>query len=203
MNVVRDLTGIVLAGGNSRRMGTNKAFVKVDGVPMIRRVLRVLTSRCAEVFIVTKDPLIYAHLGVPVVADEADTQTPLAGVATGLRAAQTPWVFVAACDLPFLSPEVVRLMAGFAEGHDAAVPHVDGRWHPLHAVYATSAARALDGLLTSGVKRMITALEALRVRRVTADELRRADPALRTLENINTPRERGRASSSSTGIALV
>ncbi len=184
-------------------MGTNKAFVEVDGVPMIRRVLRALTSRCVEVFIVTKDPLTYAHLGVPVVADGGETQTPLAGVTTGLRAAQTSLAFVAACDLPFLSPEVVRLMAGFAEGYDAAVPHVDGRWHPLHAVYATSAAQALDGLLASGVKRMITALEALRIRRVTADELRRADPALRTLENINTPREHGRASSSSTGIALV
>jgi molybdopterin-guanine dinucleotide biosynthesis protein A len=184
-------------------MGTNKAFVEVDGVPMIRRVLRVLTSCCTEVFIITKDPLIYAHLGVPVVADEDEMQTPLAGVTTGLRAAQTPRAFVAACDLPFLSPEAVRLMADFAEGHDAAVPHVDGRWHALHAVYATSAAPALDRLLASGVKRMITGLEALRVRRVTADELRRADPTLCTLENINTPRERGRASSSSTGIALV
>ncbi len=184
-------------------MGTNKAFVEVDGVPMIRRVLRALTSRCVEVFIVTKDPLTYAHLGVPVVADEEETQTPLAGVTTGLRVAQTPWAFVAASDLPFLSAEAVRLIAGFADGYDAAIPHVDGRWHPLHAVYATTAAQALNDLLASGVKRMITALETLSVRRVTADELRRADPTLRTLENINTPREHGRASSSSTGIPLV
>ncbi len=197
------LTGIVLAGGQSRRMGTNKAFVEVDGVPMIRRVLHTLTTCCADVLIVTKDPRIYTPLGVRVLTDESGVQTPLAGVATGLRAAQTPWAFVAACDLPFLSAEAVRLIARFAKGYDAAVPHVDDRWHPLHAVYATAAAQALDGLLASGVKRMITALEALRVRPVTAAELRRADPTLRTLENINTPQEHGRASSSSTGMALV
>jgi len=198
---VPDLSGIVLAGGQSRRMGTNKALVEVDGVPMIQRVLHALAACCADVLVVTKDPEAYAHLGVRVVADEQRIQTPLVGVCSGLRATATPWAFVAACDLPFLSPEAVRLLAGLAEGFDAAVPHVDGRWHPLHAVYAAAALPALEGRLASGVRRMITALEVLRVRPVSAGELARADSTLRTLDNINTSADRGRASSSSTGIA--
>jgi molybdopterin-guanine dinucleotide biosynthesis protein A len=203
MSAVPDLTGIVLAGGDSRRMGTNKAFVEIEGAPMIERVLRALTAACADTLIVTKDPVAYAHLGVRVVIDDRPIQTPLVGLCTGLRAAQNPWVFVAACDLPFLSSEAVRLLARLAGGYAAAVPHVEGRWHPLHAAYATAALPALERTLASGVRRMITALEAIRVRPVSAEELRRADPTLRTLQNINTAADRGRASSSSPGIAPV
>ena len=196
MTTLPDLTGIVLAGGQSRRMGTNKAFVEIDGVTMIQRVLRALAACCAEVLVVTKDPEAYGHMAVRVVADEQPVQTPLVGVCSGLRATATPWAFVAACDLPFLSPEAVRLIAGLAAGFEAAVPRVDGLWHPLHAVYAAEALPALEARLASGVKRMSAALEAIRVRPVSAGELARADPALRTLHNINTAEEHCRASSS-------
>ncbi len=203
MTTVPDLTGIVLAGGQSRRMGMNKAFVEVDGVPMIQRVLNALTACCAQVLVVTKEPEAYRHLGVRAVADEQPVQTPLAGVCSGLRATATPWAFLAACDLPFLSSEAVRLLAELADGFEAAAPRVEGRWHPLHAVYSSAALPALERQLASGERRMITALEGLHVRAVSVDELARADPTLRTLDNINTATERGRASSSSTGIALV
>ncbi len=203
MSALPDLTGIALAGGGSRRMGTNKAFIEIEGAPMIEHVLRALAACCAEVLIVTKDPAAYAHLRVRVVTDERSIQAPLVGLCSGLRDARTPWVFVAACDLPFLSSEAVRLLAELAAGHDAAAPYVEGRWHPLHAVYATAALDALERTLASGVKRMVTALEAIRVRAVSAGELQRADPTMRTLQNINTAADQGRASSSSPGIAPV
>ncbi len=195
MTLLPDLTGIVLAGGQSRRMGANKAFVEVDGVPMIQRVLSALATCCADVLIVTKDPGAYTPLGVRIVIDEARVQTPLAGVTSGLRAAPTTWAFVAACDLPFLSSEAVRLLAGLAIGYDAAAPRIDGLWHPLHAVYATAALPVLDAQLAAGKRRMTAALEVLRVRAVSAGELRRIDPSLRALHNINTAQEHGRASS--------
>jgi molybdopterin-guanine dinucleotide biosynthesis protein A len=110
---------------------------------------------------------------------------------------------VAACDLPFLSPEAVRLLVGCALGHDAAVPRVATRWHPLHAAYATAALPALERQLAAGVRRVVTALDALSVRMVSAEELRRVDSHLRTLLNVNTAAELGRASSSWAGIAPV
>ncbi|MGQ0570594.1 MAG: molybdenum cofactor guanylyltransferase [Armatimonadota bacterium] len=182
-----DLTGIVLAGGQSRRMGTNKAFVNVDGVPMIERVLRALDAGCAEILIVAKDPAGYAHLGPRVIADESSEQTPLVGVCSGLRVATTPWAFVAACDLPYLSPEAVRLLARLALGYDAAVPRIRALWHPLHAVYARAALPLIDARRAAGERRMTVALDALRVRPITADELAEADPTLRTLRNVNSP----------------
>jgi molybdopterin-guanine dinucleotide biosynthesis protein A len=187
--ILADLTGIVLAGGDSRRMGTNKAFLEVGGTPMVRRVLDALAVCCAEVILVAKDPAAYAGLGVRVVADYEPVQAPLAGTITGLRALATPYAFVAACDLPFLSPDVVTWMASLAPGHDAVVPRVDGRWHPLHAVYAVQAGPALERAWASGIRRMRDAFERLRIREITAAELAPLDPSLRSLQNINTPAE--------------
>lgn len=189
MSVIVGLTGVVLAGGESSRMGADKAFVEVDGVPMIRRVLRALSACCSEVLVVAKEPAVYEQLNVRVVPDRSSVQAPLVGVCSGLGTATTTWAFVAACDMPYLSPDAVRFLAGLAEGFEAVVPRVEGRWHPLHAVYATAALPSLDALLASGERRMWAALEVLRVRQVTAAELVAVDPELRTLRNINTAQE--------------
>lgn len=184
--VVHDLTGIVLAGGGSRRMGADKAWLRVGGVPMIRHVLDALLLCCAEVCVVAKEPSAYRSLGVRVVVDGHTEQAPLVGVIAGLRAARTLYGFVAACDLPLLSPDVVVWMASLAPGHDAVVPRVDGRWHPLHAVYTVRAREALAAEWASGVRPMYEALRRLRVREVSAGDLAAFDPRLRTLRNINT-----------------
>jgi molybdopterin-guanine dinucleotide biosynthesis protein A len=189
MSVPGHLTGVVLAGGSSRRMGADKAFLEIGGAPMIRRVLDALATCCARVVVVAKDAQAYAALGVPVVIDAVPDQAPLVGLCAGLRAATTPWVFAASCDLPFLSPAAVRLLAAAAEGHDAAVPYVDGRWHPLHAVYAAAAADVLEAQWRGGTRALHRALAALRVRPVGADDLVAADAGRRTLRNVNTPAE--------------
>jgi molybdopterin-guanine dinucleotide biosynthesis protein A len=189
MSAMAGLTGVILAGGASSRMGADKAFVEVEGVPMIQRVLRVFCACCSEVLIVAKEPSAYGHLGVRVIPDRSAIQAPLVGVCSGLGAASTPWAFVAACDMPYLSPDAVRLLAGLAEGFDAAVPRVEGRWHPLHAVYATSTLPLFEAHLAAGERRIWAALEVLRVRQVTAAELEAVDPGLRTLHNVNTAQE--------------
>lgn len=189
MNIVSGLSGVVLAGGKSRRLGTDKAFVEVEGVPMIRRVLEALRACCADVVIVARDTARYQGLDARLMADAWPIQAPLVGVCSGLRAIRTPWVFVAACDLPFLSPDAVRLLARLAAGSDAAVPHTDGRWHPLHAVYAAAAGPVLEARLEQGTWSMMDALKALRVRPVTEEELEAADPTLRTLHNVNAPQD--------------
>jgi molybdopterin-guanine dinucleotide biosynthesis protein A len=181
-----DLMGIVLAGGASRRMGTDKALLDLRGVPMIRRVLDALAVCCVDLLVVAKEPSAYASLGVRVVLDEAEAQAPLVGVCAGLRATTVPWAFVAACDLPFVSPAAVSLLAQAARGWDAAVPRVGGRWHSLHAVYATGAAGALEVQLAAGIRSMVAALDALRVKAIDAAALRAADPSLRTLRHVNT-----------------
>lgn len=199
-DVLPDLTGVVLAGGPSRRMAADKAWLPVHGVPMIRRVVDALRACCVEVVVVAKDPAAYGGLGTRVVADGAPERAPLIGLCAGLGAASTPLVAIAACDLPFLSDDAMRLIARAAAGWDAAVPRVHGRRHPLHAVYAAAARPVLLEALAAGTRRLGDALGRLRVRTVTADELRAADPALRTLVNVNTPDEYKEASAPTTNL---
>lgn len=189
MKPLPHLTGIVLAGGSSRRLGTDKALLDLGGVPMIVRVLDALAVCCSDLVIVAKEPSAYAAFGVRVVHDGSDEQAPLVGVCAGLRAAATPWTFVAACDLPFVSPAAVRLLADAARGWDAAVPRVGGRWHPLHAAYAAGAVGALEVQLAAGVRSMVAAMDALHVRPVGAAALGAVDPSLRTIRNVNTRSE--------------
>lgn len=184
-----DLTGIVLAGGRSRRMGRDKAFLDVGGVPMIRRVLDALASVCAEVLIVTKTPQAYEHLGVRVAHDDDPRQAALVGLCAGLRAAQTPVAFAAGCDLPFLSPAAVRYLAGLLPGWEAVVPRVEGRWHPLHAIYAAAATPGIEAALAASELRLGAALARLRVREVGTDDLAVVAPGLETLRNVNTEAE--------------
>jgi molybdopterin-guanine dinucleotide biosynthesis protein A len=181
-----EMTGIVLAGGQSRRMGRDKALLEVGGVPMIRRVVETLRSVCVDVLIVTKTPETYADLDVRVVADAYPQQAPLAGLCTGLGLAATPWVFAAACDLPMLSAAAVRRLAALAPGYDAVVPRLRGRWHPLHAVYATAVRAEFERRLRAGTLALVDALRGLRVCAVGARLLEEVDPGLCTLRNINT-----------------
>jgi molybdopterin-guanine dinucleotide biosynthesis protein A len=193
-----NLTGVVLAGGSSRRMGTDKAFLRIGEMSMIERVLTALRAACADVIVVAKvaaaSAASYAHLRARIVHDEVEEQAPLMGLRAGLRALGTPWAFVASCDLPFLSAGAVRLLADLAPGYDAVAPRIDGRWHPLHAVYAATALDIVERVAQSGERRMTATLAALRVRAVSDAELRAADPALDTLRNINTPEEYAAAS---------
>jgi molybdopterin-guanine dinucleotide biosynthesis protein A len=181
------LTGVILDGGGSRRMGRDKAFLEVGGVPLVRHVIEALRPVCGDVLVVTKTPSRYASLGVRVVADADPRRAALVGICTGLRVVTTPLAFVAACDLPHLSGHVVAWMASLAQGYDAVVPWAGGRWHPLHSVYAASALPSLERRLASGAFRLSEALRELRVRPVQEAELAVLSPGLETLRNVNTP----------------
>ncbi|MDR7542969.1 MAG: molybdenum cofactor guanylyltransferase [Armatimonadota bacterium] len=183
------VTGVVLAGGDSHRMGRDKAFLEFAGLPLVRHVIEALRPACVDLMVVTKTPLRYASLGVRVVTDADPRRAALVGLCTGLRAVATPLAFVAACDLPHLSAGVVTWMTSLARGYDAVVPWAGGRWHPLHAVYATSALAALERRLAAGGLRMSEVLGELRVRRIEEAELAVLSPGLETLRNINTPED--------------
>jgi molybdopterin-guanine dinucleotide biosynthesis protein A len=187
--VLLEVTGVVLAGGSSRRMGQDKAFLDLEGRPMIGWVLDALRPACREVLIVAKTPDLYRGFDARVVEDEAPEQAALIGLCTGLRAAATAHVFAAACDLPFLSTAVVSWMCGLTSGVDAVVPRVDGQWHPLHAVYARSALPVLETRSRTGAWALAGALAGLRVRTVEASELDTVDPGHRSIRNINTMAE--------------
>jgi molybdopterin-guanine dinucleotide biosynthesis protein A len=181
------LTGLLLAGGKSTRMGRDKAWLEFEGEPLAVRTLRVLRSICDEVLVASGDGKRLADLGAPQVADAIGDAGPLAGIVAGLEAASHELVAVLAVDMPFASAEVFRLLAASWSGQDAVVPMTARGPEPLHAVYARSAALTLRAALERGTRSMHEALRAIKTKEVPEAEWRAADLSSRFALNVNRP----------------
>ncbi len=181
---------MVLAGGQSRRMGTNKALLELpSGETLIERVLAALRPLADDLLIVSNTPELYAHLDVRQASDEFVGAGPLAGLHAGLQAARHDWTFAVACDMPLVDHRLVRFMAVLTEGHDAIVPWVDGELEPLHALYSKRCLPAIVSHLEADHRRMISFLGDIRLRRVEASEIALFDPEGRSFFNANTPED--------------
>ena len=183
------MTGIVLAGGENRRMGMDKAFLKLDGIPMIEHVLRSLKAVCRDIIIVTNSPQSYEAYEATVVTDAFDMRGPLTGIYSGLLKSTDEYNFVVACDMPFLNPGLMAYMAGLAEGYDIVVPAVGGMFEPLHAVYRKGLVPVIEAQLMRNRQRIQELYGKQRVRYVAEEEIDRFDPARKSFENLNTPQE--------------
>ncbi len=179
----------ILAGGESRRMGRNKALVDFDGRPLVVRIVDRLSLWSDDVFVVEKTSTDLGTLGIRVYRDDLDARTPLAGIVTALRAATHPHVFVCATDMPHVSRDLVELLASRASGADAVVPEHDGRIEPLHAVWSAAAAGRVAVQMGAGERAVHRVLERLNVITVAEDEWRTADPHAMSFTNVNTPDE--------------
>jgi molybdopterin-guanine dinucleotide biosynthesis protein A len=179
-------TGVVLAGGASTRMGSDKAFVVVGGRPMAAIAVDALVAAGAgEVLAVGGDRDRLAGLGCVAVPDRWPGAGPLAGLVTALSVAAFELVAVLACDLPRVTAAAVSVVVGAlagAPGAAVALPWVDGRPQPLLAAYRRSALPALERSLAGGVRAVREALAGLPTVPVTL-----ADPGWAT--NVNRPEE--------------
>lgn len=183
------VSAAIMAGGKSRRMGSDKAWLDLgDGRPMVRRVIEALSEVADEVLLVANDER-YAALGLRVVPDRFPRGGVLGGIATGVGAAAHERVLVAACDMPFLRPEAFRLLIERSEGHDAVVPNVGGEYECLHALYAKACLPAIERAIAAGRMRATSFLAEVRLREVGEAELRAVDPDLVSITNLNTPQD--------------
>jgi len=131
------VTGVIQAGGRSVRMGGRpKALIELGGRRIIERVRDVLLPLVHDALIVTNTPDLYAFLGLSMVADVYPDHGSLGGIYTGLKAAAGDAAFTVACDMPFLYPEVVRLVIARAGEGDVVVPRVGAQHETMHAAYA-------------------------------------------------------------------
>lgn len=186
---IRDVTGVILAGGRSTRYGKNKALVKVEGLPLIERALGVMEDIFHRVIVITNAPEEYAYLGVPLFRDLIQGLGPLGGIYTGLRMIQDPAGFFVACDMPFLNPHLIRYLVGLRDDFDVVIPRISEKIEALHGLYATRCGDSIERLIQSGTYQVFRFFSSVSVRFVTDDEVRRWDPDLRSFLNINTPDE--------------
>ncbi len=183
------MTGIVLAGGKSSRMGFNKACIEFGGKRLIEATVDCLRALFPEVLIIANDPPLYAYLGVKVIPDLIPDSGSLGGIYTGLSAASHPACFFVACDMPFLNADLIKLLIREAEGWDVVVPLVGGELQPLHAVYAKSCLPLIKEAIDGGVLKIARFFPKAKVKIIEEPAIRAVDPHLLGFMNVNTPPE--------------
>ena len=184
------VAGVILAGGRASRMGgRDKAFAAVAGEPIVARTVRVFRALFPQVIVSTNRPERFAAFGVDTVADRFPGAGPLAGIHAAMLASRYPHVFVAACDMPGLDPDVIRVVVERIGTADAVVPRWEGDVEPLHAVYALRALPAVEAALESGRNAMRDFLGTVQVEWVDEAELRALRGAAASLTNVNTPED--------------
>jgi molybdopterin-guanine dinucleotide biosynthesis protein A len=181
------VSAIILAGGQSRRMGRDKALIDYRGRPIIAHVIDTLRSLSDDIAIVSNRSDLYGSFGVRLVADYDPPCGPLGGIAVGLQAAQHPLALIVACDMPFLNVILLRWLIDLAGDYDAVVPQTGGEFEPLHAVYRRECHSPIVQCLDRGERRVIGFFDDVRLRPVPEPEWRAIDPTGRSLVNLNTP----------------
>lgn len=191
--MIPDCTALILAGGESKRMGRDKAGIDLNGRTLLEHVTAAMRQMFPKVVVSVRQPR--AETALPQVCDDPAHTGPLAGLAAGLERVDTPWVFAVACDMPFVTPALIESLAAQREGHQAVVPVVGGHPQPLAAFYARDAAAELHALLKdAGAKHSLRALLGrLKVRYVDEDALLAADPQLDSFFDLDTPEDLARA----------
>jgi molybdenum cofactor guanylyltransferase len=169
--LTEEATAIVLAGGRSRRMGTDKSMLPIDGRPMIEQICRQLRGTFAQVLISANDTEKFSFLGLDVIPDRTPDQGPLMAIASALEASGSELNLVVGCDIPRIRLPVVRRLLAEAEGADVIIPVTkDGREQPLFAVYRRSVCPAMNEVLRSGGRRISHIYSSCRVRFLEFDD---------------------------------
>ena len=181
------VSAIILAGGQSRRMGRDKALITFEGKPIIAHVIDTLRELSDDVLVVSNRSEVYASFGARVVPDADPPSGPLGGISVGLAAAQHDLAIVVACDMPFLNTQLLRSLVERAVNVDAVVPLTGDRFEPLHAVYRRACLAAIERHLADGDRRVISFFDEVRVKAVLETDWRLLDPTGRSLANLNTP----------------
>jgi len=188
------MKGLILAGGQSRRMGRRKAELILQGETLLSRTLRQVRPLCDRLLVSVAAGTSPTLPGVEVVLDAYPGRGAIIGLASGLRAAGES-VLALAVDMPFLNLELLRHLIALAPGWDAVVPRPGKFFEPLHAVYAPACLPVFEDQIRAGVMQILPAYPRLRVRYLESEDLKRLDPAGLAFFNINTPADLRRAES--------
>lgn len=190
-------SAIVLAGGKGKRMGyREKALIDLNGKPLIAYVIKSLENVVDEIIISVRgkaqeELLIPALPGYTYVYDAYENTGPLAGILAGLAVCRNEYCFIAACDMPFINENVVKMLFKMSEKYDAAIPcWEDGSLEPLHAVYkCKSMIFETKKAIRNKEKIILAPIHRMNVNYVEMEDIRKIDSDLRTLININTPED--------------
>lgn len=187
---ISGITGVILAGGSSRRMGSNKALLQINGKTMIEKVYEIMSSLFDDVMVITNSPDEYSFLPCRKIPDIYPGYGCIAGLHSALTATGTDRIFITGCDMPFLNPELIKLLCNTSPEADAVVPvNMEGLLEPLHAVYAKSSLVTVSEMIAAGEKSILRLFERVRTTEIAPSEYAHIDQAEASFSNVNTPGE--------------
>jgi len=183
------MTAIILAGGNSIRMGENKAFIQINGIPIITRIHRLFKELFEEVIIVTNEKDLFKNLDSNIYTDLLPDKGALGGLYTGLFFSSFEYSFCVACDMPFIKKSLLEFLITQAKDEDALVPRTSDGLQPLHAIYSKRCLDAIKRVINRGKYKITDFYDLVRVRIIEEGDFLHLDPLRESFINVNTPEE--------------
>jgi molybdopterin-guanine dinucleotide biosynthesis protein A len=185
------MTGIILSGGQSLRMGENKAFIEIDGIPIINRIHSVFKNLFQEVIIVTNQKELFSNFDAKIYVDIIPDRGALVGLYTGLFFSSFPYSFCVACDMPYLKESVIEFFIDKLDDNDfdGIVPKTTDGLQPLHAVYSKKCLPAIKKTIEDGRSKIIDFYSMVKIKLIEEQEFHFLDPGMESFINVNTPEQ--------------
>ena len=183
------MTAIILAGGNSIRMGENKAFIEINGIPIITRIHSLFKELFQEVIIVTNQKDLFKNFGSNIYSDLLPDKGALGGLYTGIFFSSFEYSFCVACDMPFIKRSLVEFLIRHTKDEDALVPRTADGLQPLHAIYSKRCLEAIRRVIERDKYKITDFYDLVRVRIIDESDFLHLDPLRESFINVNTPEE--------------
>lgn len=183
------MTGIILSGGKSLRMGENKAFIEIEGVPIIQRIYTIFKELFHEVIIVTNQIELFKKFDSKIYSDLLPDKGALGGLYTGLFFSNFYYSFCVACDMPFLNKSLVQYLIKRIGDEDVIVPRTKDGLQPLHAIYSKNCLDPIKEIIEQGKFKIIDIFHRVQVNIIEEADFISLDPFRESFINVNTPKE--------------
>jgi len=185
----KEISGVILSGGKSIRMGKNKAFIQVEGVPIIERIHNLFRKLFREVIIVTNEKDLFSNFDAKLFSDLIPDKGALGGLYTGIVFSSFYYSFCVACDMPFIKKSLVQYLIENAANEDVIVPRTKDGLQPLHAIYSKNCVDAIRRSIEEGKSKIIDIYDQVNVKIVDEKDFLCFDPGRESFINVNTPEE--------------
>jgi molybdopterin-guanine dinucleotide biosynthesis protein A len=184
-----NFTGIILSGGKSTRMGENKAFIEIEGIPIIYRIHTLFEKLFKEIIIVTDQKERFSNINAKIYSDLFPNKGVLGGIYTGLFFSNFQYAFCAACDMPFLKESVIKFLMKEIGDYEVVVPKTKDGLQPLHAIYSKDCLEPIKKIIKQNKFKILDLYPMVRVKIIMENKFSDLDPRNESFININTPED--------------
>jgi len=181
---IDNCTAVILTGGESKRMGEDKASVVLAGQSLLEHVLAQIEPLFSDILISVREQRL--DIAYPQIIDSTENRGPMVGVRAALETVKTDWVFVIACDMPLVSTGLIQHLAWLRSQHDAVVPFAFNRPQPLFGFYRKTCLPLMQARMKQGQRSMIRLLDDLDVCLLSEQQVKKTDPELKSLRSLDS-----------------